>query len=105
LETEWPLSDYSLPSDFWNKPRRAALTLRCRSPGATAIAELNKSLFGKTYDIAASDQKVIHDTNINEIEGAFQSLGNEFVCGTETIILAGMIMNFMCPRSFCARCS
>ena len=75
------------------QPETHRPTLQYRCPGARAIPELHKSLFGKTYNIAAGDQKVINDTYINEVEGTLQSLGDEFVCSTEAIILAGMIVN------------
>ena len=92
-KTEVPLrGDYTLPS-ILEPAETCRPTLRFRSRGATAIPELNKSPFGRTKYIAAGDQKMVHYTYIDEIQGTFQSLGNQFVRGTEPIILAGMIMN------------
>ena len=54
---------------------------------------LDKSTFGTTNDIATGDQKVVQDTDVNELERVFQSLGYPFICRTKLIILARMIMN------------
>ena len=61
--------------------------------GARSHHVLDKSTFSTTDDIATGDQKVVQDTDVNEIERAFQSVGNLLVCRTKLIILAGMIMN------------
>jgi len=66
--------------------------------------ELDKTTLGSTNNIPARNQKVINNTNINEIEGTFQSLGNQFVCGTEPIILAGMVMNQHYGRGLGLKC-
>jgi hypothetical protein len=63
---------------------------------------LDLSTFGKTNDIAAGNQKMIQYADIDKFEDVFQSLSDLLVCRTKMIVLAGVIMNLMCPRLFCA---